>query len=217
MLANLHVENSYQKIRYNVLEFARVLIATGGQQSVPPITGADTIEYLTNYSLWNLMELPAKIAVIGSGLIDCEIVQAFALIVWCPFYAWDVVYIDPIKGKAVGIKIVVERAKEKKVEELIIDEPNVENMLLKKAGVKFDVYRRIEVNDYLQTSNINVYAIGDCCTRYKFLTWDAMVRMAIRNTIRIDYDVIKVYLGIECIQLLYIANANNSKKFKKRK
>ncbi|ETN99372.1 mercuric reductase [Reticulomyxa filosa] len=56
----------------------------------------------------------------------------------------------------------------------------------------------IEVNDYLQTSNSNVYAIGDCCTRYQFThIADAMARMVIRNAIRIDYDVIKVDLGNE--------------------
>ncbi|ETO30361.1 pyridine nucleotide-disulfide oxidoreductase dimerization region [Reticulomyxa filosa] len=215
------------KVGDNVLEFARAVIATGGQPSVPPIPGVDTIEYLTNQSLWNLTELPAKMAVIGSGPIGCEIAQAFALfgshvivlnrsdrilgkedheaaqvvresMESCGVHFMlgvsytSIGYVDPTKGKAGGIKIVIEHAKEKKVEELIVDDvliatgrkPNVENMGLEKAGVKFDVYRGIEVNDYLQTSNNNVYAVGDCCTRYQFTHMaDAMARMVIRNAL----------------------------------
>lgn len=44
--------------------------------------------------------------------------------------------------------------------------PNV-NLSLEKAGVDYDK-RGIKVNEYLQTSNENIYAIGDVATRYKF-------------------------------------------------
>ena len=46
--------------------------------------------------------------------------------------------------------------------------PNIEGLELHAAGVKATAAFGIEVNDHLQTSNRNIYAVGDCCSRYKF-------------------------------------------------
>jgi len=75
---------------------------------------------------------------------------------------------------------------------LIVDEiliatgrkPNVENLGLEEAGVRYDTTKGIRVNKFLQTNNSDIYAVGDVCTTYKFTHMsDAMARMAIRNAL----------------------------------
>lgn len=60
------------------LRFARACIATGARAFVPPIPGLREAGYLTNESVFNLTELPKRLAVIGAGPIGCELAQAFA-------------------------------------------------------------------------------------------------------------------------------------------
>jgi pyruvate/2-oxoglutarate dehydrogenase complex dihydrolipoamide dehydrogenase (E3) component len=60
------------------LEFKRAVIATGSRAVAPPIPGLDTVEYLTNETLFTLTELPKRFGVIGAGPIGCEMAQAFA-------------------------------------------------------------------------------------------------------------------------------------------
>ncbi|GAB5361623.1 hypothetical protein AAMO2058_000728400 [Amorphochlora amoebiformis] len=62
--------------------------------------------------------------------------------------------------------------------------PNVYTADLDKAGVKFDPKKGVMVNDKLQTSNPNIYACGDCCTKYQFTHMaDFMARIVIRNAL----------------------------------
>ena len=72
------------------------------------------------------------------------------------------------------------------VDELLIAtgrSPNVENMGLEAAGIDYDK-RGIKVSDFLQTTNKNVYAVGDCCSKYKFThVADFMARLVIRNAL----------------------------------
>lgn len=42
--------------------------------------------------------------------------------------------------------------------------PNVEGLGLEKAGVAYDLHKGVIVNDYLQTSNANIYGTGDACS-----------------------------------------------------
>jgi mercuric reductase len=51
--------------------------------------------------------------------------------------------------------------------------PNSDNMGLEKAGVIVDEKGFIKVNEYLQTSNPNVYAAGDVIGNYMLVTVDA--------------------------------------------
>jgi len=60
------------------LEFARAVIATGARAAAPPISGLDSVPYLTNETLFSLTELPSKLGVIGAGPIGCEMAQSFA-------------------------------------------------------------------------------------------------------------------------------------------
>ncbi len=60
--------------------------------------------------------------------------------------------------------------------------PNVENVGLEEAGVQYDQRKGVLVNDFLQTSNPNIYAVGDCCMNWKFThAADAAAQIAIQN------------------------------------
>jgi pyruvate/2-oxoglutarate dehydrogenase complex dihydrolipoamide dehydrogenase (E3) component len=61
--------------------------------------------------------------------------------------------------------------------------PNVEKIGLETAGVHYDK-NGIKVNAKLQTSNPNIYAAGDVCSRYKFThAADAMAQIVIQNAL----------------------------------
>ena len=62
--------------------------------------------------------------------------------------------------------------------------PNTEGLALEAAGVDFDAHRRVQVDDFLQTTNRRVYAAGDVCLAHKFNdTADASARIAVRNAL----------------------------------
>lgn len=53
------------------------LIATGSRPLIPRIEGLEEVNYLTNEDVFNLMRLPASIAVVGGGPVGVELAQAF--------------------------------------------------------------------------------------------------------------------------------------------
>jgi pyruvate/2-oxoglutarate dehydrogenase complex dihydrolipoamide dehydrogenase (E3) component len=62
--------------------------------------------------------------------------------------------------------------------------PNVENLNLESAGVQYDTRRGVFVNDYLQTTNPNIFSAGDVCMNYKFThAADAAARIVIQNAL----------------------------------
>jgi pyruvate/2-oxoglutarate dehydrogenase complex dihydrolipoamide dehydrogenase (E3) component len=72
-----------------------------------------------------------------------------------------------------------------KVDEVLLSigrMPNVQDLDLKAACVEFDAATGITVDDYLRTSNPDVYAAGDVCVKHRFANVaEATGRMAVRN------------------------------------
>src|SRR5919109_973199 len=60
------------------LRFRTAIIATGSRPALPPIPGLAEAEPLTTETVWDLRELPARLAVVGGGATGCELGQAFA-------------------------------------------------------------------------------------------------------------------------------------------
>ncbi|HEX6865274.1 MAG TPA: FAD-dependent oxidoreductase, partial [Thermoanaerobaculia bacterium] len=60
------------------LRFRRAVIATGGRAAVPPVPGLAEAGCLTNETIFNLTELPARLVILGAGPIGCELAQTFA-------------------------------------------------------------------------------------------------------------------------------------------
>jgi pyruvate/2-oxoglutarate dehydrogenase complex dihydrolipoamide dehydrogenase (E3) component len=57
--------------------YKKAVIASGARASAPPIEGLDSVDYLTNESLFSLTEVPRRLGVVGSGPIGAEMSQAF--------------------------------------------------------------------------------------------------------------------------------------------
>lgn len=55
-----------------------VVLATGSEPALPPVPGLAETEPLTTDSVWELEELPRRLAVLGGGPVGCELAQAFA-------------------------------------------------------------------------------------------------------------------------------------------
>jgi pyruvate/2-oxoglutarate dehydrogenase complex dihydrolipoamide dehydrogenase (E3) component len=61
-----------------LLRFRRAVIAAGARAAVPPLPGLAEAGFRTNETIFNLTELPRRLAVVGCGPIGCELAQAFA-------------------------------------------------------------------------------------------------------------------------------------------
>lgn len=60
-----------------ILRFRRAVIATGSHPVAPPLPGLEAAGHLTSESVFGLVTMPRKLAIIGGGPIGCELAQAF--------------------------------------------------------------------------------------------------------------------------------------------
>ncbi|BAY99129.1 pyridine nucleotide-disulfide oxidoreductase dimerization region [Tolypothrix tenuis PCC 7101] len=65
------------EVEGQTLRFKKAVIATGARAAQPGITGIEKAGYLTNESVFSLIQKPERLAVIGGGPIGCELAQAF--------------------------------------------------------------------------------------------------------------------------------------------
>ncbi|MBD2385917.1 mercuric reductase [Cylindrospermum sp. FACHB-282] len=59
------------------LKFKKAVIATGARALQPKIPGIEKAGYLTNETIFSLIQRPERLAVIGGGPVGCELAQAF--------------------------------------------------------------------------------------------------------------------------------------------
>jgi pyruvate/2-oxoglutarate dehydrogenase complex dihydrolipoamide dehydrogenase (E3) component len=71
------VDSSAVEVEGARLRFAKAVIATGARPILPAIPGLAQVRPLTNETVFNLTELPPRLAVVGGGPIGCELAQAF--------------------------------------------------------------------------------------------------------------------------------------------
>lgn len=60
------------------LRFKKALIATGARPTIPPIPGLATAGFVTNETVFNWVDRPDRLVILGGGPIGCELAQAFA-------------------------------------------------------------------------------------------------------------------------------------------
>ena len=65
------------EVNGRTLRAPRIVVATGSRPSIPPISGLDQIDYLTNENLFELTEQPEHLLIVGGGVIGMEMAQAF--------------------------------------------------------------------------------------------------------------------------------------------
>jgi pyruvate/2-oxoglutarate dehydrogenase complex dihydrolipoamide dehydrogenase (E3) component len=88
-----------------------------------------------------------------------------------------------------GIRLTVQshdQTYDEPVDELLVAvgrAPNVEDLNLEAVGVDFDK-KGVKVNDRLQTTNPNIFAAGDVCSKYQFThAADFMARIVVQNSL----------------------------------
>lgn len=202
-----------------ILKFKKAVIATGARAVKPKIRGLEAAGYLTNETVFSLIQKPEHLAVIGGGPIGCELAQAFRRL-GCEvtlFHKGSHLLNQEDREAAEilqrvltdeGIHLVLNCQLEEvvtvtegkriyfsshghrdsvTVNEILVGAgraPNVEGLNLEAVGVEYDQKHGVKVNDYLQTTNRNIYAAGDICMNWKFThAADAAARIVIKNTL----------------------------------
>ncbi|MEM9797898.1 MAG: FAD-dependent oxidoreductase [Pseudomonadota bacterium] len=174
----------------------RVVIATGSSPFVPPIDGLDDVPFYTNETIFDLMEKPEHLLVIGGGPIGMEMAQAHIRL------GCKVTVVEGGKAMAKDdpemAEVVLKRLREEGIEikegakvervsqragaitvhttdgaftgtHLLVAagrKANVDKLNLDAAGIDYD--RAVKVDDGLRTTNRKVYAIGDAAGGYQF-------------------------------------------------
>jgi pyruvate/2-oxoglutarate dehydrogenase complex dihydrolipoamide dehydrogenase (E3) component len=214
------------EVNGKTLTFAKAVMATGGTAAIPNIPGLKQGPHLTNATIFNLTELPARMGVIGAGPIGIELAQAFQrfgsqVTVFSrsnrilPKEDLDAAKIVENSLRRDGVTFAY-NSKYKGVESrngeppvtLVLDDGSGERMLefdallvatgrkpavrglgLKDAGIEYDERMGVKVNDRLQTTNPDVFAVGDVASKYQFTHMaDFMARLVIRNALFFGRD-----------------------------
>ena len=196
------------------LRFRKAVIATGSGPFVPSIDGLQTGEYLTNETVFSLTELPARLVVIGGGPLACELAQAFRRLgseVDLVSHTANLMPRDKLEAgelihrrfereglrlhlgfkavRASGGHLTVQGpggTRGLSYDALLLGtgrKANIEYLDLEAAGVRLRRHG-VEVDEYLRTSNPNIYAAGDVAFPQKF-THAAMAtaRLCIANAL----------------------------------
>jgi pyruvate/2-oxoglutarate dehydrogenase complex dihydrolipoamide dehydrogenase (E3) component len=61
-----------------LIQSERIFIDTGARVAIPPISGLDSVGYLTNETIMELTELPEHLIILGGGYIGLEFGQMFS-------------------------------------------------------------------------------------------------------------------------------------------
>lgn len=202
-----------------LLRFRKALVATGARPSVPLIPGLAEAGYLTNENVFDLLDLPRRLLVIGGGPLGCELAQAFcrlgartSIVQDLPLFLGNEerdaaqLLSDAFARDGIEVRLntrvlgVCSVAGEKRVELLSDDyrhtlavdtiltgighSPNVQGLGLEVAGIDHGAVDGIRVDDFLCTSNPNVYAAGDVCLEHKYThTAAASAHIAVHNAL----------------------------------
>jgi pyruvate/2-oxoglutarate dehydrogenase complex dihydrolipoamide dehydrogenase (E3) component len=196
------------------LRFRKAVIATGSDPLVPSIDGLRSGEYLTNESVFSLTELPVRLVVVGGGPLACELAQAFhrlgSDVDLVSATANLLPNDEPETGELIGRRFEQEglrlhlgftalRAgggrltvrgpagtRELPYDALLLGtgrKAKVDDLNLEAAGVRLGK-DRVQVDEYLRTSNTNIFAAGDVAFPEKF-THAAMAtaRLCVANAL----------------------------------
>ncbi len=137
----------------------KIFIATGARPSIPPISGLDSIRYLTNESILRLERKPESMLFIGGGYIALEYAHFFS---------------------AMGVKIsIIDR----NATLLHFGEPEISELLEKKLGKRIWLHLGVETIAVRRTARGHSVMIKDIKTgRKKEISAQAVVVSAGRTS-----------------------------------
>lgn len=193
------------------LRAAKIVLCTGARPAAPAIEGLSSVPFLTYEGIFDLDELPVRLALVGAGPIGLEMAQSFQRLGSCVTVigerllpredrdAADAVEqilategVHFVKAKANFVSrdeaSILLRAGDNEVtcDAILIAvgrRPNVEGLDLDKAGVIHGV-NGIQVDDKLRTNVKHIYAAGDVTGGPQFTHfagWQAF--QAVRNAL----------------------------------
>ena len=196
------------------LRFQKAVIATGSVPLTLPIDGLQRGGYLTNETVFSLTEPPPRLVVVGGGPLGCELAQAFLRLGSEVDLVSDTEDLLPRdepetsglirrrferEGMRLHLGFRAVRTQDgrltvqsgAKTRELAYDalllgvgrRANIDDLDLEAAGIRVG-RQGVEVDEYLCTSNPNVYAAGDVAFPEKF-THAAMAtaRLCVANAL----------------------------------
>lgn len=171
------------------LQAKHFILATGAHPFIPPIAGIDQVGFHTYETIFDNERLPEHLIVVGAGPIGSEMAQAHArfgarvtLIDVAPFQAEEpevaetfapiferegIEFVAGLVDSVVqsGHNITVRVGDREITGDMLLvsvgRSPNVKGIDLKKGGIQYS-NKGIVVNDFLQTTNRRVFAVGDC-------------------------------------------------------
>jgi pyruvate/2-oxoglutarate dehydrogenase complex dihydrolipoamide dehydrogenase (E3) component len=185
------------------LLFKKALVATGARSRLSNIPGLDAIGYRTSESVFEMAELPGRLAIVGGGPVGCELAQAFCRLGAHVTIIQDQPKFLPLEERdaaellsrsmardgvdirlntsVVGARMqdgakllhAVSDAVKSTItaDEIILSigrVPNIDGIGLDRASIAFTPDEGIAVDDFLCTTNADVYAAGDACTAHRF-------------------------------------------------
>jgi mercuric reductase len=205
--------------------FDRAMIATGASPVIPPIPGLKDAPFWTSTEALAAQELPEHLLVYGGSYVALELAQAFlrlgsrvTMIVRSRILSRSdhsigdtiqQILIDEgmriLTGKEIervqhdGHQFTVEVGGKHIVGDRLLiatgRRPNTASLHLQNAGVLTNEHGAIPVDEFLRTSNPNIYAAGDCTTNpeYVYVAAAAGTRAAVNmlgGSERLDLSVV---------------------------
>jgi len=180
------------------VEARKLVIATGSRAAIPPIPGLEATPHLTNETVFDLTELPARLIVLGGGPIGVELGQAFrrlgseVVIV----EAADIlgredpetarVVLDQLQADGVELRARTKAIRVEAGPTLVVEGPDGESRITgshlliavgrtpSTRGLDLEEAgiahdaRGIQTDRSLRTTNKRVYAVGDVAGRGQF-------------------------------------------------
>ena len=172
----------------------QIILATGSKPAKPPIQGIEQADTYTNETIFDIEKQPKRLLVIGGGPLGCEIGQAFSRLgstVTIVERGPRLLRRDPpTAGKrlkeqfeneniTVHLNDGVERVTQSEAhlasdkalpyEAILLAtgrKPNTESLRLEAAGIETENGYPV-ADEYLQTTNNNVYVVGDLTGSYQ--------------------------------------------------
>ncbi len=176
----------------------RIVIATGGKPFIPPIEGLKDTPFMTTENFWEMRKQPKKLVILGGGVVATELGYALSILgtevelifpepnylgildsevaanvkeivedvniklnpeVNCSkvSYENDIFTLETNKGLFSGDALLIVAGRK----------PIIEGFGLEKTGVETSRFG-ITVNESMQTSVPNIYAVGDVAGRGQF-------------------------------------------------